>query len=165
MPLSKLIVGGLNSIEKVVGGILVLVLFFVLLLQTFGRNIGLSTTWTDETSRYLFALLVYVGAGLAMLWGKHIKIDIMITVWPKSIRKYIEFFGVVLGIIFCVFVFYQTLMYNVNVVFSTGRLSPVLLINMGIPYLSVNVGYLLMGVRLFQVEFIPSFNNLFLKKV
>lgn len=154
----------LNSFEKVIGAILVGSLFIILLIQTFGRNLGYTTTWTDESARYLFAYLVYIGAGLAMLLNKHIKIDIMINIWPKKTRPYMELLGIILGVGFCGYVFYETLIYNINVVFEGGRLSPVLRISMGIPYLSVNIGYLLMCVRLFQVEFIPLFKQLFINK-
>jgi len=159
-----MIFNGLNSIEKLIGGILVCALFIILLYQTFGRNFGLTTTWTDEASRYLFVLLVYVGAGLAMLLGKHIKIDIMICIWPKPLRKHMEFLGVILGVLFCGYVCYQTLMYNINVVNVTGRLSPILGLKMSIPYTSVIIGYLLMCVRLIQAELIPLYKLLITKK-
>ena len=86
----KKIINGLDSFEKVIGGILVGILFIILIWQTVSRNIGIKATWTDETARYLFVLLTYIGAGLAMLLGKHIKIDILVYIWPK---KYPEIHG------------------------------------------------------------------------
>ncbi len=152
-PKENKLVKALNSVEAVICGILVLILFIVLLWQTFGRNLGMQgVTWTDETARYLFVLLVYVGAGMAMLKGKHVKIEIMIEIWPKPIRKYIRLIGCILAAVFCAYVFINTLKYNVNVMMKNGRVSPAILISMWIPYTAVNIGYGLMLIRLIQVE-------------
>lgn len=162
--MKKKLVDGLNSFEKVVGGILVGVLFVILLWQTISRNIGIRATWTDETARYLFVLLTYIGAGLAMLLGKHIKIDILVYIWPKKFRKFIELAGSIVAMLFCFFVCYQTVMYNINVVAGAGRMSPSLGLPMSIPYIAVSIGYFLMAVRLLQVEVIPKIRNLFRKE-
>lgn len=160
----KKIINGLDSFEKVIGGILVGILFIILIWQTVSRNIGIKATWTDETARYLFVLLTYIGAGLAMLLGKYIKIDILVYIWPKKIRKYMEAMGSVVAMLFCIFVCYQTVVYNINVVAGAGRMSPSLGLPMSIPYTAVSIGYFLMGVRLLQVEVLPKIRNLFRKE-
>lgn len=149
----------LNSVEKIVGSILVGVLFVVLLVQTFGRAFAFPTIWTDEVARYLFILLMYTGAGLAVLMRKHIKIDIMIFIWPRPIRKYVELLGSIVSVVFCAYVFYQTVKYNL-VVAASGRIAPTLGILVAIPYLAVNIGFFLMFVRLLQVEVIPGIKDL-----
>lgn len=147
----------MNAIEKIICIILVGVLFFVLFCQTLFRNIGLNAFWTDESARYLFALLTYVGAGLATLMGKQIKIEILIYIWPKKIRPYIELIGSIISVIFCLYVTYATLDYNINVVLAGGRLSASLQIPIAIPYMSVTIGYALMAIRGIQAEVIPYF--------
>lgn len=156
----KKLIDGFDSIEKVIGALLVLVLFFVLLYQTFARSLGLSATWTDEMARYLFALLVYVGAGLAMLLDKHIKIDILVYIWPKRIRPFIETMGSLISALFCAYVFCHTLRYDLFVVMASGRVSPTISIPMWIPHFSVVIGYLLMLVRLIQVELFPRLREI-----
>lgn len=149
----------LNSVEKVVGALLVGALFVVLLYQTFGRAFALPTIWTDEVARYLFILLMYIGAGLAVLMQKHIKIDILIFIWPKRIRPYIELLGSIISAAFCAYVVYQTSRYNM-IVAASGRIAPTLGILVAIPYLSVIIGFFLMFVRLLQVEIIPPIKGL-----
>lgn len=149
-----------DLLEKIICVILMGVLFIVLFCQTLFRNIGVDAIWTDESGRYMFVLLMYIGSALAMLMGKHIKIDIMISVWPKRIRPYIELFGTVLSILFCVFVTYETLDYNINTVLAGGRLSATLQIPIGIPYMAVTIGYLLMVIREIEAELIPGIKNL-----
>lgn len=155
---------GFDSFEKIICVILMAVLFFILFCQTLFRNIGIDAVWTDESARYLFVLLTYVGAGLAMLFGKHVKIDIMISVWPKKLRPYIETLGTVISILFCAFVVFETFDYNVHTVLAGGRLSATLQIPIGIPYLAVSLGYLLMFIREIEVELIPQMKTLFGKK-
>lgn len=149
----------LNSLEKVIGALLVGALFIVLLYQTFGRAFSLPTIWTDEVARYLFILLMYTGAGLAVLMQKHIKIDILICIWPKSIRKYIELLGSIISVIFCAYVVYQTIRYDM-IVAASGRIAPTLGILVAIPYAAVSIGFFLMCVRLIQVEVIPPIKEL-----
>lgn len=151
---------GLNSVEKVIGGILVGVLFVVLIIQISFRSIGLSATWTDECARYLFILLTYVGAGLAMLLGKHIKIDIMIAIWPRRVRQYVEVIGSIVATLFCMFVTYSTIQYNIDVVMAAGRVSPNMGIPMSVPYVAVTIGYFLMMIRLIQVEVVPGIKHI-----
>lgn len=151
---------GLNAIEKVICILLVAALFFIVFWQTLCRNIGIDCVWTDESARYLFVLLTYVGAGLASILGKQIKIDILVYIWPKKIRPFIELIGSIVTVLFCIFVTISTLDYNINTVLAGGRLSAVLQIPIGVPYMAVSIGYLLMGVRTFQIETIPYFKRL-----
>lgn len=155
---------GLNAIEKIICIILVGVLFFILFCQTLFRNIGFDAYWTDESARYLFALLTYVGAGLATLMGKQIKIEILIYIWPEIIRPVIELIGSILAVVFCFYVTYATLQYNIYVVLAGGRLSASLQIPIAIPYMSVTIGYVLMAVRGIQAEVIPNCKEVFAKK-
>lgn len=150
---------GLNSIEKVIGILLVGALFIILAYQVFGRMLNLPMVWTDEAARYLFVLLTYIGAGFAVLMQKHIKIDIMIYIWPRSIRPHMELFGSIISMLFCAFVFYHTVKYNMGIA-KSGRIGPTLGISMAIPYAAVNIGYFLMGMRLIQTEIIPKIKEL-----
>lgn len=152
--------GKLDWFEKAICVLLMGVLFFTLFCQTLFRNIGVDAVWTDESGRYMFVLLMYIGSALAMLLGKHIKIDIMISIWPKAIRPYIEVIGSIMSILFCIFVTYETLDYNINTVLAGGRLSATLQIPIGIPYMSVSLGYFLMTIREIEMELIPMIKNL-----
>ena len=75
-----------------------------------------------------------------------------------------EAMGSVVAMLFCIFVCYQTVVYNINVVAGAGRMSPSLGLPMSIPYTAVSIGYFLMGVRLLQVEVLPKIRNLFRKE-
>lgn len=149
----------LNSIEKVIGILLVGALFIILSYQVFGRVLNLPMVWTDEAARYLFVMLTYIGAGFAVLVQKHIKIDILIYAWPKPLRPYMELLGSLVSVLFCAFVFYHTVKYNM-IIAKSGRIGPTLGISMSIPYAAVNIGYFLMSVRLIQAEVIPKIKAL-----
>ena len=96
--------------------------------------------------------------------GKQIKIEILIYIWPEIIRPVIELIGSILAVVFCFYVTYATLQYNIYVVLAGGRLSASLQIPMAIPYMSVTIGYVLMAVRGIQAEVIPNCKEVFAKK-
>ena len=49
--------------------------------------LSLPLAWTEELSRYLFILLVYVGASAAAGEGKHVRVEIIDSVLPAKATK------------------------------------------------------------------------------
>lgn len=47
-----------------------------------------SIVWAEEACRYLFVWMVFLGAGIGLLHRRHITIDIVPNLIPKSARKY-----------------------------------------------------------------------------
>jgi TRAP-type C4-dicarboxylate transport system permease small subunit len=70
--------GGLHPVESaVLGGLLLMVVSF-LLLQMFGRYVGTSAVgWAEEAARYTYIWLVFLGAGVAVRTRSHILADVL----------------------------------------------------------------------------------------
>ena len=95
----------LEAIIKTLCVVLFLALTCVLVLMISSRNfsfITLDVLWTDEISRYLFVYIVFLGSGLAMMKGKHIRVEFVLDKLPPKVRKYVELFNEVLTAAFCV---------------------------------------------------------------
>lgn len=153
-----------NGIEKWLCVFLISIMLVVLTYQMFCRLASVQNVWTDELGRYLYIWLVYLSAGLAMYYGQHIRIDILHKAWPKSIRKYVDYFGILVNIVFCGFILYGTTRYTFYVE-GTNQVSGSIKIPMYLVYAAVNVGFLSIILRQIQKELIPKTKLLFLKTV
>lgn len=77
-----------KSIEYVLSVVLFTVLIIVCFLQVLFRFvIKLPLAWTEEMSRYIFILLVYVGASAAALDGKHVRVELIDSILPPKAAK------------------------------------------------------------------------------
>ncbi len=65
-----------------------------------------SSIWGEETARYAFIYLVWIGAAAAVRDRAHIRIDVLLTFMPPRLRAAIFLLGDVLMGVFAVFVFY-----------------------------------------------------------
>jgi TRAP-type C4-dicarboxylate transport system permease small subunit len=71
-----------TTAERVILSVLMLLVCFLLLLQTGTRLVGTSAFgWSEEAARYFFIWLVFLGSGFAVRRGSHIVADIL---RPKS---------------------------------------------------------------------------------
>lgn len=100
-----------------------------------------SLTWSEEVCRYLFAELVFLGAGVCVLEKKHASVDIVVNMIPEKVRKYyqalLDLIVVLCGV--CLTVYgYQF------AVGAIGQTSPAL----QIPYQYIYAGIVIGGVIL-----------------
>lgn len=129
-------------------GILVFVVLFVtLFLSVLVRYFNIfpgSMAWVEESSRYLFVWLSFLGAILAMERREHIQIDMLFRSLPLRVRRWYE-----VGIDLAVLVFLLTITwYGVELVRSTPHRSPALLMPVSYVYASVPISGALMVVFL-----------------
>lgn len=102
----------LHYLENIVKGvclILFVLLTMTLVLMIVSRNlpfITLDVMWTDEISRYIFVYLVFMGSALAMLEGKHIRVDFILNKMPKTMRRIVELLNYTVTGIFCMVMIY-----------------------------------------------------------
>ena len=116
----------------ITGAMLLLVLMGVLqILFRFVLNFSLS--WTEELSRYLFILMVYTGASLALKRKKHVRVE-LIDIYVKSkIKKYIFIFNDIVMIWLLLLVGYAGLKISMTT-YEMEQLSPALGLPMYLVY-------------------------------
>ena len=94
-------------------------------------------TWTEELARYLFAWLIFLGAGLAFGRRSHIVVDALINALPARVRQGVAILGEALVLSFLLLLLWQ----GVKMVMLTSNThSAALGINIGFVYAALPVG-------------------------
>ena len=133
----------------ITGAMLLLVLMGVLqILFRFVLNFSLS--WTEELSRYLFILMVYTGASLALKRKKHVRVE-LIDIYVKSkIKRCIFIFNDIVMIWLLLLVGYAGLKISITT-YEMEQLSPALGLPMYSVYGIIPLTFLFGACRAFQV--------------
>jgi TRAP-type C4-dicarboxylate transport system permease small subunit len=108
--------------------------------------LNFSIIWAEEISQYLMVWVAFLGAGLALREGRHVAIEILQDHLPSTARKMTRHFVAMLVILFMAML---TLLGFQFAYFAWDQETPVLNISLGIPYLAVPIGALLLLIHLF----------------
>ncbi len=140
----------LHAVILRVGVLVFAILMLNILVSIAARYLNLPITnldWVEETSRFLFIWLSFLGAALAVEQSAHIRIDFFARLLPARARMALEIL-VYLGMI----IFAAVMTYEGALITMRARdVSPVLLIPMSYAYLALPVGgvaVLLFAVRI-----------------
>ena len=111
-------------------------------------------TWSEELAIAAFIYLGFIGIGVAYAQGRHLYVDALVVILPKSIRKVIE--GIALGFsaIFLLVVIVQMIKLII-VTSKVGINTPALQLPKAIIYVSLPIGCLL-----FLIQVVRKFWNL-----
>lgn len=141
-----------NKIECNIGVIIVIAMLILLTIQVVARYItGVSFAWIDEISRYGLVWLAYLAAVYAIYTESHIKVDILLKVWPKKIRKVIKHLSTLIFFVYSVAVAYYSLIWVIDI-YNTGTRSIALQLPMAMFQCIIPIAHILMAIRLAQVE-------------
>lgn len=143
----------LVAANRAVLGALMIAMFGLVFANVVSRyGLGHSIAWAEEVSRYLMIWATFLGAGLALREGRHVAIDILQDRLPPRAVRWVRRFiaGFLLAFVGLLGV------YGVQfAAFGWAQETPVTQIPMGIPYLAVPAGALLLGLHL--VLMLPAF--------
>jgi len=125
--------------------LLLLVMTMVVLAQVFCRYvISASLPWSEELARYLMVWLTFLGAGIALKKGSHMGLDILQPLLParaQSLLRQTCLFPV------AVFLIIFTVKGAQLALFNLGQHSPAMGVSMGLVYLALPSGGLIMLVH------------------
>jgi len=82
----------------------VVAVIFVEVVRRFG--LSYSSVWGEETARYIFIYLVWIGAAAAVRDRAHIRIDVLLTVLRPRVCAAVLLLGDVLTVFFAAVIFY-----------------------------------------------------------
>src|ERR1700674_2174712 len=85
---------------------LVTTVFVSVLVRYFNLSPG-SFAWIDESSRFIFIWLSFLGASRAYYLHQHIVIDVLVRLSPPQLQFFLEIFATVLSGLFCVVILVQ----------------------------------------------------------
>jgi TRAP-type C4-dicarboxylate transport system permease small subunit len=105
-----------------------------------------SIIWAEEASQYLMVWVAFLGAGLALRQGRHVAIEILQDRLPSTVRRMTRHLVALLLIVFMGILIVLGFQFAY---FAWDQETPVLNIPLGIPYLAVPIGALLLLIHLF----------------
>jgi TRAP-type C4-dicarboxylate transport system permease small subunit len=94
----------LADLEERLGGFLLIILFLIVLLQILARGVGWNIVWTEESSRFLFIWIIFLGVSAGIKYDTHIGTNIFVNLLPKGMYKTA---AVIKDILFFLFVCYM----------------------------------------------------------
>ena len=108
-----------------------------------------SSAWAEETARYAFIYLGYVGAAYAVRERAHIRFDILLQRLPARLHGYVYIFGELATLVFAAFALYWSLRTIGQLLRFEGE-SPVLRINKAWFVAAIPIGFALIILRVCQ---------------
>lgn len=141
----------LEKIEENFIGIIMLVVSVVLFANVVLRYVfNASSTWAEEFIRYAIIWMTFIGAGICFRKGLHPGIDVIFNIFPKSMKRGIKIFVIIISIIFMSFMLkygYDLLMFSI----TTGQITPALQVKLYWVYAAIPVGALLSLIHLVRL--------------
>ncbi len=139
-----------DSIEETVCNCLLGTMLIILSYQIILRYIFHGgTSWSEELSRYLFVWFVFIGMSYATLKGAHIKLEGIMNLFPKHIRKTVYNFGVIMWMILNIIVVIVGIEFCYKLLLA-GQTSQGAHIKMWCIYAAIPIGFILTTFRLIQ---------------
>ena len=108
-----------------------------------------SSAWAEETARYAFIYLGYVGAAYAVRERAHIRFDILLQRMPPRLHGYVYLLAEVATLVFAAFAVYWS-MHTIGQLLRFEGASPVLRVNKAWFVAAVPLGFMLIVLRTIQ---------------
>lgn len=145
-----------NNLEGSLCVISLVIMLIALTIQVFARFIfSTGTAWSEELSRYCLIWLIFISASYAAQTNSHIRVDMVINLYPKAWRPWVERLSDVIWMAFTIVLAIRGYAYVMGI-FSQNQSGVALHIKLGWVYLSIPFGYTLMSIRLIE-NFVKSF--------
>lgn len=132
--------------------LVVMMIYFVIIVNTqvISRYVlGSSITWSEESARYIFVWMAFLGTSLAAKRGTHIVVDIIDSLLPTFLKRFVDILAKLLFILFVV-IMCKAGFDVVMKLMQFSQKSPALGLEMFYVYAAVPVGMLLTTLRLIQ---------------
>ncbi len=142
----KKFLDGFSKVVEVLCVIIMCLMVLVVFFATVGRYSKLyALSWSDEFARYGMVAIVYLGLMLASRQGGHFVVEIVPMIFPKPLVKGISVLVALLVDAFAVFLVKYGWAVSSKML-NQGKTSPMLEIPLGIMYLLIPVGIVLMAL-------------------
>lgn len=140
----------MNKFEEWLSFLLLAILIILSTAQIGSRYIfNYSLAWSEELSRYIFIFLAYMGASLAFIKDKHVRVEVIDKILPPRIIPYWRTMIDIIVLIFNLII--ATAGYNiVQQAFFMGQVSSANKIQMWIVFAIIPASFILMSIRIIQ---------------
>ena len=140
-----------DHFEEIILTLTMIVMTVAVAAQIVCRYIfGLPLDWSEEMARFAFIWCIYMGASLATMRRKHLKIDAALFLFPRALRPWVELLGKVLFLAFALILVYASWEHMARITWLRPQLSPAMRSPMGIAYAAIPLSFGLIVIRLLQ---------------
>lgn len=123
---------------------------FVIVQEVVRRFVfNYSSAWAEETARYAFIYLGWLGAAFAVRERAHIRFDIVFGALPKRLHGWVYLFGELMTLLFACVAFWYS-MHTIHQLIQFEGTTPVLRINKAWFEAAVPLAFALTVVRTLQ---------------
>lgn len=115
-----------------------------------------SMSWPEEFCRFCFVYSGFLSMGYCVRKGKMLKVDILVTFFPKFLQRVLDLVGRVITLLFFAYLSFYAYQATMNS-YKGGMTSPAMEIPMWIIYAAVLIGSVLGFIR--QIEDLYLFSR------
>ena len=121
------------------------------IIQEVGRRylLNYSSAWAEETARYAFIYLGWIGAAYAIRERAHIRFDIVLSRLPARLQGYLYVFAELVTLVFAVIALRYSL-HTIDQMLTFGATTFVLRVNKLWAEAAVPIGFVLITIRCIQ---------------
>ena len=139
-----------HHIEEIMLVICLAYISVCMVLQVFMRRVmNNSLSWSEESIRYAFIWMMFLGLGIGVRDNKHIKIEALNNLMSKKGKKIIETISDIIFLGYSCYILYYSIVV-VKSFFEMHQHSAALGIPMFVVYLAAPVGFGLLVIRLIK---------------
>ncbi len=143
-----------EHLEKAIACTLLVLMVIILATQVLFRYVFfIGLDWTEETARFCFVWMIYMGASLAALQARHIRIEIHLKWLGPRIYAVFMMLSDLLWVSYNLILVWVGFKLTYRMIFQLPYISPTLGWNLGYVYLVIPVGFLLMTLRVIQARY------------
>ena len=143
-----------NLEEYLAGGMLLLMALLYFLEVVLRYAFSHSIAWVEELLRYMMVFITFFGASVAIKYGSHMSVNVIEYIPSPTVKRLIDVFVALMGIVFSVFILYFGWLLVLRVK-GFGQQSPAMQVPMYIPYAIIPLGFASMLAR-FSHKFLIS---------
>jgi len=93
-----------NKYLAVASGALIFAISIFAVIEVIMRNFIKPTIWTADVSCYLLIWAIFIGSGYAFQEFGHVRVDLILNLMPRGIRKFVSAFS------YCVAIFFMSIL-------------------------------------------------------
>jgi TRAP-type C4-dicarboxylate transport system permease small subunit len=129
--------------------IFVVLMVVLIFMQIVSRSVlGITFSWPEEASRFLFIWVVFLGVGFAFQYGANISVEVLVERLPMKWRKFSQIIVLLLCSFFLLILTFQGIDLMSR---AMQQMSPSLGIPMGYVYLAIPVSGVLQILNLADI--------------
>jgi len=140
-----------DKVELMIGGVFLTLSVVLIVAEIIGRNLfGVSMVGADEIASFAVIWSVFFTASIAVKRNLHVRIDIIFTLVPPALARWLDAFGTTLSLLFATYLMYSGAYLAYESWFFGEMTMTMLRLPLWIPQLIVPLGGFLLALRLFQ---------------